>query len=67
MPVSQERMEELMLSWDQADLMDDDEYFDWYSDLTEDEQALIDRWDAQFEKGVLALSSAILDLKCKGR
>ena len=67
MPVSQERMEELMLSWDQADLMDDDEYFDWYSDLTEDEQALIDRWDAQFEKGVLALSSAILDLECKGR
>ena len=59
--ITPERMEELDRAWNDSDSMDDQEYREWYEDLTEEEQALIDSWDKQYTKGVLRICEEILD------
>ena len=54
-------MEELDRAWNDSDSMDDQEYREWYEDLTDEEQALIDSWDKQYTKGVLRICEEILD------
>lgn len=61
MAITSERMEELDRAWNESDFMDDQEYREWYEDLTQEEQALIDTWDKQYSKGVLQISQDILD------
>lgn len=59
--MTNERMQELDREWDLSDQMDDEEYRDWYEGLTGEEQALIDAWDKQYNKGTLQICSDILD------
>lgn len=61
MAITSERMEELDRAWNESDFMDDQEYREWYEDLTQEEQALIDTWDKQYSNGVLQISQDILD------
>ena len=58
--ITPERLEELDRAWNESDLMDDQEYREWYEDLTDEEQAQIDAWDKQYTKGVLRLCNEIL-------
>ena len=58
--ISPERIEELDRAWNESDLMDDDDFHEWYGGLTAEEQALIDAWDKQYEQGVQRLCSDIL-------
>ena len=60
MAITKERMEELDRAWNESDFMDDEEYREWYKDLTQEEQTLIDTWDKQYNKGVLQISQDIL-------
>ena len=60
MAITKERMGELARVWDYCDLLDDDEYRDWYDELTAEEQALIDKWDRQFRNGVQRICEDIL-------
>ena len=60
MVITKERMEELDRAWNESDFMDDQEYREWYEDLTQEEQALIDAWDKQYNKGVLQICQDIL-------
>lgn len=59
MAITKERIEELERVWDYCDLLDDDDYRDWYDELTSDEQDLIDTWDRQYRKGVLKICEDI--------
>lgn len=63
MAITSERMEELDRVWDKSDLMDDQEYREWFEDLTQEEQDLICSWDRQYVKGVLQISQDILNRK----
>lgn len=63
MAITSERMEELDRVWDKSDLMDDQEYREWFEDLTQEEQDLICSWDKQYVKGVLQISQDILNRK----
>ncbi len=59
--ITAERREELLREWDYSADMDDDEFHDWYGELSTEEQALIDAWDKQYQKGILRLCEKILD------
>lgn len=59
--MTEERKQELDREWNECDLMDDEEYRDWYEGLTDEEQALIDAWDKQYQKGALQICKEILD------
>lgn len=65
MAITKERMEELNRAWNESDFMDDEEYREWYEDLSQEEQALIDTWDQQYNKGVLQISQDILASESK--
>ena len=58
--ITQERIEELDRAWNESDLMDDQEYREWYEELTEAEQSLIDAWDEKYRRGVLKICEDIL-------
>lgn len=58
--MTEERKQELLQEWDLTDNMDDDEYWEWYSDLPIDEQKQIDAWDEQYCNGVCRLCEEIL-------
>lgn len=60
MAITKERMEELDRAWNESDFMDDDEYREWFEDLTQEEQDLICSWDEQYQKGVLRICEKIL-------
>ena len=60
MAITKERMEELDRAWNESDFMDDEEYREWYEDLSQEEQAQINTWDQQYNKGVLQISQDIL-------
>ena len=60
MAITKERMEELDRAWNESDFMDDEEYRQWYEDMTPEEQALVDTWDKQYNKGVLQICEDIL-------
>lgn len=57
--MTEARIQELDRAWDESDRMDDDEYRDWYEELTEEERQLIDAWDERYRKGVLRLCEDI--------
>lgn len=50
MAITNERMEELEKAWDDSDRMDDQEYREWYEELTPEERCLIDSWDKQYSQ-----------------
>lgn len=58
--ITPERMEELDRTWNESNLMDDEEYREWYEDLTAEEQATIDDWDKRYARAVLQLCNEIL-------
>ena len=60
MAITGERMEELDRSWNESDLMDDEEYRGWYESLTAEEQALIDAWDRRYYNGVERICEDII-------
>lgn len=60
MAISKERMEDLDRAWNESDFMDDDEYREWFEDLTEEEQELICSWDEQYRQGTLRICEKIL-------
>lgn len=58
--ITEDRLSELETAWNDSPLWSDEEYRDWYEGLTEEEQAQIDAWDKQYNKGVLRLCQEIL-------
>lgn len=50
--VSEEREADLDREWNQCELMDEEDYYAWYGNLTDDERALIDAWDEAYCSGV---------------
>lgn len=50
MAITNERMEELEKAWDDSDRMDDQEYREWYEELTPEERCLIDSWDKEYSQ-----------------
>lgn len=58
--VSEEREADLDREWNQCELMDEEDYYAWYGNLTDDERALIDAWDEAYCSGVQRLCDDIL-------
>ena len=58
--VTEEREADLDRDWDECARMDEEDYHEWYSDLTDDERALIDAWDEAYKAGILRLCEDIL-------
>lgn len=58
--ISPERMEELDRAWNDSALWDEEDYLDWFLDLTQEEQDLIAEWDRRYELGVARLAAEIL-------
>lgn len=58
--VTEEREADLDREWNECDRMDDEDYHEWYSDLTDDERALIDAWDEAYFSGVNRICEDIL-------
>ncbi|MGM9554572.1 MAG: hypothetical protein ACI3V2_09720 [Faecousia sp.] len=58
--VSEEREADLDREWNQCDLMDEEDYYEWYGNLTDDERALIDAWDEAYCSGVRRLCEDVL-------
>lgn len=58
--VSEEREADLDREWNQCDLLCEEDYYEWYGNLTEDERALIDAWDEAYCSGVRRLCEDIL-------
>lgn len=61
--ITAERLEELDWAWNDSATWDDDEYREWYEELTSEEQALIDTWDKQYCQGVQRICNAILAIE----
>ncbi len=61
--MTEERKEDLIREWDYSDRLDDNEYREWYEDLTDEEQSLIDQWDRQYMRGTLKICEDILGHK----
>ena len=58
--ITPERMEELDQAWNDSACWDDEEYMDWFLDLTQEEQDLIAEWDRGYTLGVPRLCAEIL-------
>jgi len=58
--MTEARIQELDRAWNESDRMDDDEYRDWYEELTEEERQMIDTWDKRYNKGVLRICQDVL-------
>lgn len=65
--MTEERKQELCREWDISDQLDDEEYKDWYNDLTGEEQKLIDTWDKQYQQGIKKICEDILDFEAQER
>lgn len=65
--MTEERKQELCREWDISDQLDDEEYKDWYNDLTGEEQELIDIWDKRYQQGVKKICEDILELEVRRR
>lgn len=65
--MTEERKQELDRQWDTSDQLDDDEYKDWYNNLTGEEQELIDTWDKRYQQGVKKICEDILELEARRR
>lgn len=52
--ISNERYDQLLRLWENEDPDDDS----WRDDLTEEERALIDRWDRNYISGIRSLIEA---------
>lgn len=58
--VSEEREADLERVWNEGDLMDEEDYYEWYDNLTDDEKVLIDAWDEAYYDGVRRICEHIL-------
>ena len=58
--VTEEREADLDRDWDECARMDEEDYHEWYSDLTDDERALIDAWDEAYCSAVNKICEDIL-------
>lgn len=58
--VTEEREADLDREWNECDRMDEEDYHEWYSDLTDDERAMIDAWDEAYYSGVNKICEDIL-------
>lgn len=65
--MTEERKQELCREWDISDQLDDEEYKDWYNDLTGEEQELIDTLDKQYQQGFKKICEDILELEARRR
>ena len=61
--ITDERRNELDCAWNECDLWSDEAYHEWWESLTDEEQALIDRWDNQYRKGLTGLIADILSME----
>ena len=50
MAITSERMEELDRAWNESDFMDDQEYREWFEELTPEERCLINSWDKEYSQ-----------------
>lgn len=58
--ITPERMEELDQAWNESAKWTEEEYLDWFLDLTQEEQDLIAEWDRRYTLGVSRLCADIL-------
>lgn len=63
--MTEARIAELHRAWNEESLMDEDEYLEWYEDLTEEERQLIQSWDNQYQKGVQKMATDILNMESR--
>ena len=63
--VSEEREADLDREWNQCDLMDEEDYYEWYGNLTDDERALIDAWDEAYCSGTQKICEDILAMEAR--
>ena len=58
--ITPERMEQLQDEWNDSSTWDDEDYTDWFLNLTQEEQDLIAEWDRRYTLGVSRLCAEIL-------
>ena len=56
--MTEERKQQLLNCWENEVTADDE---DWREDLTEEEAAMVEAWDNQYDTGTASLASKILD------
>lgn len=60
--ITPERLEELQTAWNDSATWDDEEYYDWLFDLTQDERDVIAYWDERYTWAVSTMAARILKL-----
>ena len=60
--ISPERLEELDTAWNYSANLTEDEYRDWFLELTQEEQDLVSVWDRRYFLAVAGLCAYILVL-----
>ena len=63
--ISPERLEELDTAWNDSAAWTEEEYLDWFLELTQEEQDLVSEWDRRYCLGVSRLCADILALSEK--
>lgn len=58
--ITPERLKELDTAWNDSATWDDEEYMDWFLDLTQDEQTVIAEWDRRYTLAVSNIAAEIL-------
>lgn len=61
--ISPDRLEELHEEWNESATLEEEDYLDWFLDLTQEEQDLIAEWDRQYTLAVSRLCARILELE----
>lgn len=56
--MTEERKQQLLNCWENEVTAEDEE---WRDDLTEEEAAMVEEWDNQYDTGTASLASKILD------
>ena len=59
--VTEEREADLDREWIEYDRIDEEKYYEWYDDLTDDERALIDAWDEAYYCGFVEICEDVWD------
>lgn len=63
--ITPERLEELETAWNDSATWADEEYIDWFHDLTQDEQDVVAYWDERYTWAVSTMAAKILKLQAE--
>lgn len=61
--ISPDRLEELQEEWNDSATLEEEDYLDWFLDLTQEEQDLIAEWDRRYTLAVGRMAARILELE----